>query len=303
MVRTDARGATGALSRYRPCMRSALIVWAVAASSAAMEAGAQSPDAVLVPGATMGSVSVRVGEQSLTMPYRLMEPSEMDAGETFPLVVFLHGSGERGTDGDLALKYIGPALATREMRTKHPCFVLAVQCPRDRAWVETGPRSMNPTMTEQPSMAIRGVMAALDQVIRDKPIDRHRIYLTGISLGGYGAWDLAMRRPDVFAAVVPICGGGDPTKAPLLKDVPVQVWHGSLDSSVPVARSRDMVKALQDAGASVDYREIKDGGHEAWIPAYLPTGAIAFMFGHVREAAAPTPTEPAMRKDDGPRAP
>ena len=266
-------------------MRKAQIVWAVAAAATIGGASAQAPDPVPVPGATMGSVSVRVGEQSLTMPYRLMEPSEADPGETFPLVVFLHGSGERGTDGDVALKYLGPALATREMRTKHPCYVLAVQCPRDRTWVETGPRTMNPTMTEQPSMTIRGVMAAMDQVIKDKPIDRHRIYLTGLSLGGYGAWDLAMRRPDDFAAVVPICGGGDPAKAALLKDVPIQVWHGSLDSSVPVARSRDMVKALRDAGAKVDYREIKDGGHEAWLPAYLPEAAIAFMFKQVRDVA------------------
>lgn len=265
-------------------MRKTRIVWAVTASAAIFGANAQAPDPVPVPGATVGSVSVRVGEQSLTLPYRLMEPSEAEPGETFPLVVFLHGSGERGTDGDSALKYIGPVLATREMRTKHPCYVLAVQCPRDRTWVEPGPRSMNPAMTEQPSMTIRGVMAAMDQVIKDKPIDRHRIYLTGLSLGGYGAWDLAMRRPDDFAAVVPICGGGDPANAALLKDVPIQVWHGSLDSSVPVARSRDMVKALKDAGAKVDYHEIKDGGHEAWLPAYLPETAIAFMFKQVRDA-------------------
>jgi predicted peptidase len=270
-------------------MRKAWIMW-VAAASAAMggsSMGAQVQDPVPVPGATVGSVSVRVGEQSLTMPYRLMEPSEADAGETFPLVVFLHGSGERGTDGDLALKYLGPVLATRAMRTKYPCFVLAVQCPRDRAWIETGPRSANPSMTEQPSMTIRGVMAAMDQVMKDKPVDRHRIYLTGLSLGGYGAWDLAMRRPELFAAVVPICGGGDPSKAALLKDVPVQVWHGALDSSVPVARSRDMVKALRDAGGKVEYRELADGGHEAWVPAYLPDAAIAFMFRQVREPTTP----------------
>lgn len=270
-------------------MRKAWIVWVGAATAAIGGWSAQAPDPVPVPGATMGSVSVRVGDQTLTMPYRLMEPSEADPGETFPLVVFLHGSGERGMDGDVALKYIGPALATREMRTKHPCYVLAVQCPRDRTWVEPGPRSMNPTMAEQPSMTIRGVMAAMDRIISEKAVDRHRIYLTGLSLGGYGAWDLAMRKPDVFAAVVPICGGGDPSKAPLLKDVPIQVWHGSLDSSVPVARSRDMVKALQDAGAKVDYREIMDGGHEAWLPAYLPDAAIAFMFKQVRDVAAPVP--------------
>jgi predicted peptidase len=279
-------------------MRKSRFVWVVAVTAALGGANAQALDSVPVPGATMGSVSVRVGEQSLTMPYRLMEPSEADPGETFPLVVFLHGSGERGTDGDAALKHIGPVLATREMRTKHPCFVLAVQCPRDRAWVEPGPRSMNPTMAEQPSMTIRGVMTAMDQVIRDKPVDRHRIYLTGLSLGGYGAWDLAMRRPDTFAAVVPICGGGDPEKAALLKDMPIQVWHGSLDGSVPVACSRDMVAALKHAGATVDYREIKDGGHEAWVQAYLPESAITFMFKQVRDIAAPSPNDARSRTSE-----
>lgn len=289
--------AAGACRRYRARMRKARIVWAVAAMAALGGANAQAPDPVPVPGATMGSVSVRVGEQSLTMPYRLMEPSEADPGETFPLVVFLHGSGERGTDGDVALKYIGPVLATREMRTKHPCYVLAVQCPRDKTWVEPGPRTMNPTMAEEPSMTIRGVMAAMDQIIKEKAVDRERIYLTGLSLGGYGAWDLAMRRPGMFAAVVPICGGGDPSKAALLKDLPIQVWHGSGDSSVPVARSRDMVKALSDAGAKVDYREIKDGGHEAWVPAYLPDAAIAFMFKQVRDVPTPDPAGDTKPRD------
>jgi len=287
----------GAGGRYRAPMHKGRIMWTVAAMVAMGGASTQAPEETPVPGATMGSVSVRVGEQSLTMPYRLMEPSEADPGETFPLVVFLHGSGERGTQGDVALKYIGPVLATREMRTKHPCYVLAVQCPRDRSWVETGPRSMNPTMAEQPSMTIRGVMAAMDQIIKEKAVDRQRIYLTGLSLGGYGAWDLAMRRPDMFAAVVPICGGGDPSKAELLKDLPIQVWHGSLDSSVPVARSRDMVKALKDAGAKVDYREIKDGGHEAWLPAYLPDAAIAFMFQQVRDRPTLAPAGDAKQRD------
>ncbi|MBM4052788.1 MAG: phospholipase [Planctomycetes bacterium] len=289
-------GAHGCLPRdrsmtrcYRACMRNALLVWASVAMTTIGGVSAPVQDPVPVPGATMGSVSVRVGDQSLTMPYRLMEPSEVVPGETYPLVVFLHGSGERGTDGDAALKFIGPVLATREMRTKHPCYVLAVQCPRDRTWVEPGRRSTNPTMTEQPSMTMRGVMAALDQVIKDKAVDRQRMYLTGLSLGGYGAWDLAMRRPEMFAAVVPISGGGDPTKAALLRDVPIQVWHGGLDSSVPVARSRDMVKALKEAGAEVDYHEIKDGGHEAWVQAYAPGAAIAFMFKQVRDLPKPGP--------------
>jgi predicted peptidase len=147
-------------------------------------------------------------------------------------------------------------------------------------------------------MTIRGVMTAMDQVIRDKPVDRHRIYLTGLSLGGYGAWDLAMRRPDTFAAVVPICGGGDPEKAALLKDMPIQVWHGSLDGSVPVACSRDMVAALKHAGATVDYREIKDGGHEAWVQAYLPESAITFMFKQVRDIAAPSPNDARSRTSE-----
>lgn len=273
--------------RYRFRMNKSGFVLAVASLATIGGASAQAPSAAPVPGATIGSVSVRVGEQTLTMPYRLMEPTEADPGEQFPLVVFLHGAGERGTDGDTALKHLGPVLATREMRTKHPCYVLAVQCPRDQTWVEPDPRTLNPTMTEQPSMAIRGVMAAMDQVIKDRAVDRERIYLTGLSLGGYGAWDIAIRRPEMFAAVVPICGGGDPTKAALLKDTPIQVWHGSLDGSVPVARSRDMVKALKDAGATVDYREIRNGGHDAWVEAYQPNAAIAFMFKQVRDAPKP----------------
>ncbi len=236
-----------------------------------------------------GSVSVREGDRTLTMPYRLMQPDGLTAGDSAPLVVFLHGAGERGTDGDAALRHIAPVLGAPAMRKKHACFVLAVQCPRDMSWVETGARSQNPALTAEPSMPMRGVISAIEQVMRDRAVDRHRVYLTGLSLGGYGAWDLAMRRPDLFAAVVPVCGGGDPTKVDALKGMPIQVWHGSDDASVPVQRSREMVQALKDAGITVDYHEIRNGGHDAWTQAYLPDTAIAFMFRQVQESSPPAP--------------
>jgi predicted peptidase len=122
-------------------------------------------------------------------------------------------------------------------------------------------------------------VAILDEVLKTEPIDPDRVYLTGLSMGGYGTWDLAERMPKRFAAAVPICGGGDDTKANRLVGLPLWAWHGDADPAVPVERSRQMIAAIKTAGGNAKFTELPGVGHDSWTKAYTdPEGAIPWLF-------------------------
>ena len=127
----------------------------------------------------------------------------------------------------------------------------------------------------------------LQDVIANLPVDINRIYVTGISMGGYATWDIIQRKPNLFAAAIPICGGADATRAPSLKNLPIWAFHGDKDTAVPVSRSRDMVKALRDCGSQVQYREYPGAGHDVWTRTYADSSVLAWLFAQ-RRAAAPT---------------
>lgn len=205
--------------------------------------------------------AVRVGDRDY--PYRLLEPLPEQRGGPLPLVVFLHGSGERGDDNERHLRYLPAQCATPAMRATLPCFLLAVQCPAEARW--TG-------------AALDAVVAAMDAVLARPGVDHARVYLTGLSMGGFGAFELAARSPDRFAALLAICGGGDERLAPRLVGLPTQVWHGTADRSVPVERSRQLVHALRAAGGVVDYHELEGVGHDSWSHAYGQGDALRWLF-------------------------
>ena len=147
-------------------------------------------------------------------------------------------------------------------------------------WVETD-WSLPETHTapEQPGDMMQSVMQMLDRTIADEQIDTSRIYLTGLSMGGYGSWDLAVRRPKQFAAVAPICGGADNSSLAVLRDIPVWVAHGDADSAVPVIRSRLAVAALREAGGNPVYVEMPGVQHNSWTPSYTDNdGLVPWMF-------------------------
>lgn len=222
-----------------------------------------------------GSVSV----DGTRYPYRLLEPQARWRDTPQPLVVFLHGAGERGDDNERQLAYLPQQLAQPAMRERHPCWVLCVQCPVGETWVTgswTEPRAE--PIAAQPTRALRAVMTALDQVAADPGVDDARVYLTGLSMGGFGAFDLAARQPERFAALLASSGGGDPATAPRLLGLPITVYHGSDDDVVPVHRSRAIVQALREAGALVQYHELAGARHDVWTAAYGHDGALEWMF-------------------------
>ena len=220
---------------------------------------------------------VTVGET--VYPYRLLEPLAELRDVPRPLVVFLHGAGERGRDNELQLRWLPERLATPAARRASPCFVLAVQCPTDEKWTEVAWHERESSaMAQHPTRALAAVTQAIDTVLALPGIDTARLYVTGLSMGGFGAIDLACRQPDRFAGLLAVCGGGDPAAMGSLVGLPVALWHGAADPVVPVTRSRDLAQALRTFGAPVVYRELAGVQHDAWRHAYGDDGGLAWLF-------------------------
>jgi predicted peptidase len=170
--------------------------------------------------------------------YTVFVPSEYDGEKEFPLILFLHGSGERGEDGQAQTK-VGLGKAIRKYKggaNKFPFIAVFPQCKPGTNW-------------SAGSAGGKNALAILEEVRKDYKIDGNRVYLTGLSLGGFGTWSLATAHPEMWAAIVPICGGGNPANADKIKDIPCWCFHGTADKNVPVQKSRDMIEALKKAGA------------------------------------------------------
>lgn len=212
-----------------------------------------------------------------TLPYRLFMPKDLPAGKRVPLVLFLHGAGERGDDNAAQLKH-GVNDLVKYATTKEPVIVVAPQCPKEMQWVNTSWSAARHSMPSMPSTPMKLAMQLLAETMAKLPVDASRVYVTGISMGGYGTWDIVQRKPDLFAAAIPICGGGDSDRAPSIKSVPIWTFHGDKDGAVPVARSRDMVAKLQACGGNIQYREYPGAGHDVWTRTYADPSVLAWFF-------------------------
>jgi predicted peptidase len=212
--------------------------------------------------------------------YQVLRPAKIEEGKKYPIVIFLHGAGERGDDNRAQLKYFPTMMAKAEYREKHPCFLIAPQCRGDKSWAGFGRlRGGSGEMPAEPTDQLKVVMQILDNSLKMYPVDTSRIYLTGLSMGGYGSWDWAIREPDRFAAVVPICGGGDESRADRLIKTPIWAFHGDKDNVVPPEASRTMIAAIKKAGGEPKYTELPGVGHDSWTPAYSdPKGVVPWMF-------------------------
>lgn len=214
-----------------------------------------------------------------TLPYRLLKPESYDPKQKYPLVIFLHGAGERGNNNEAQLVHGVPEFAKPENRQKYPCFLIAPQCPRGDRWADWDAKQQ----TSKPLEPLRLVSELIDQVQKEYSIDPNRIYVTGLSMGGYGTWDLIERYPDRFAAAVPICGGGDPSKAATIAKLPIWAFHGGKDPVVKPELSRTMVEALKKAGGQPKYTEYPDVAHDSWVPAYREPEMFAWLFAQKRK--------------------
>jgi predicted peptidase len=210
-----------------------------------------------------------------SLPYRLLKPVNPQALERFPLIIFLHGSGERGSDNEAQLKHIKNLVLDTDNRGRYPCYVLAPQCPANELWAE---HNKDGSVKAQPTTSMGMVMQLVEQISKDFPIDASRIYITGVSMGGYGTWDLLARYPEKFAAGVPVCGGGDERTASKMKKIPIWAFHGALDDRVPARQSQKMIQAIQKAGGKPGYTEYPDIKHDSWVQAYQEPHLLPWLF-------------------------
>ena len=212
------------------------------------------------------------------LPYRLLKPVNYDPQQKYPCIIFFHGVGERGTDNISQLKNGIRSWATEENRKKFPCFIVAPQCFPGQQWVDTPWTLDHHTMPKEPTEAMRMAMELLAGLPKEYSIDTKRLYASGVSYGGFGAWDAITRYPDVFAACVPVCGGADEARAPLVAKLPIWAFHGDQDGVVKTIRSRNMIEAIKKAGGNPKYTEYKGVGHDSWNKAFAEPDVLPWLF-------------------------
>lgn len=177
----------------------------------------------------------------------LPEGYEQNDEKNWPLILFLHGAGERGNDLDLVKKHGPPKIVEKK---DLPFIIVSPQCPAEKRW------------------SVRDLDLLLEKIIKDHRVEKNRIYLTGLSMGGYGTWEYAMEKPERFAAIAPICGGGSPWQAYRLASMPVWVFHGAKDPVVPIEKSEEMVKALKKVNGNVKFTVYPEATHDSWTETY-----------------------------------
>jgi len=227
-----------------------------------------------------------------TLPYRLFIPDNYDKNKLYPLVLCLHGAGERGIDNEIHIKYhrIATSWADSSNQSMYQCFVVAPQCPPENRWVDsdwsTGEYRVNQVSVSNEILTVNNL---IDSLLNEFNIDKNRLYVTGLSMGGYGTWDIISRFPDKFAAAIPMSGGGDSTQAKNIKHISIWDFHGAKDNVVPITASQKMIEALNRSGAFVIgtnnlssvainffidnkqkyfYTEYPEGGHAVWAESY-----------------------------------
>ena len=222
-----------------------------------------------------------------TLNYRIMYPTKYDVNKKYPVVLLMHGAGERGSDNEAQLLWGSKLFADSANRAKYPAFVIFPQCPQSDFWakivrdttVKDSLGGFHFESTGPASKALGLVENMIDSFAKTPQVNKHKIYVGGLSMGGMGTFELLWRKPKFFAAGFPICGGGDPAKvAVYAKNFPMWVFHGGSDPVVPVANSRLMVNALKKAGARLKYTEYPGVGHDSWNNAFAEPSLLGWLF-------------------------
>ena len=214
-----------------------------------------------------------------TFNYRYHEPQTKESGKTYPLVIFCHGAGERGTNNSQQLYYCANEIVNWFDVNGQEMYFVAGQVPKDKRWVEVDWTEKWRDQPVDPSETMTGLIELVEHLFATEQIDRSRVYITGISMGGFGTWDLMCRKgSDWFAAGMPVCGGGDTNKVSRITDIPIRTFHGDADPIVPVENSRTMVAALKAAGGDITYTEIPGAGHDVWTSTYGNMENLNWLF-------------------------
>lgn len=229
------------------------------------------------------SKDVFVSQSGDSLLYQQLQPQSIDTDTKYPLVLFLHGAGERGNDNEAQLQHGAKMFTNPVNREKNPTFALFPQCPANSYWApvnrnSTKDHSFFPYTAPMPT-TLQSVKELLDTFIANNPIDPNRIYIMGLSMGGMGTFEMVCRFPDLFAAAIPICGGVNIQR---LKEIETstafRIFHGDADAVVPVAFSRDAFTTLKAKNVDVQYIEFPGINHDSWTPAFNRDDFMEWLF-------------------------
>lgn len=219
-------------------------------------------------------------EDGTSLNYRLLRPQENAKGRRFPLVIFLHGLGERGTENEKQLLHGGQIFLNPATQERYPAYILFPQCPETAFWAYGHIPASYENMREEEKMPapFKAVKELIDEYLTHPDIDRSRVYIMGLSMGGAATYDMVARFPDMFAAAIPICGAIDPSRLEDLEGVSFRIFHGDADTTIPVECSRRAYRALKKSGCKVEYFEFPGCGHGSWNPAFTRDDFMEWLF-------------------------
>lgn len=223
-----------------------------------------------------------------TLRYRIQYPLDYNPSKKYPLVLLLHGSGERGSDNTAQLKWGGSLFADSVNRAKFPALVVFPQCPANNGWsrltvLRDDSLRFHFLSDTVPTRPMEMVIQLLDTLVAAGTVNTKKIYVGGLSMGGMGTFEILWRKPHFFAAAFPICGAGDPAKISLYaRKFPIWIFHGDKDPAVPVANSRLMARELKAARARVTYTEYPGVGHDSWKNAFAEPQLLPWLFNTKR---------------------
>lgn len=221
-----------------------------------------------------------------TLPYRILYPKNFDSAKRYPLVLFLHGAGERGNDNAKQLTHGATLFAADSTMEHFPAIVVFPQCPTDSYWANVdvvtnpdGSRSFTFPSKGKPTPPMAAVLALMDSLVNSENVDKVKVYVGGLSMGGMGTFELLARRPKMFAAAFPICGGGSPKNVNrYAKRVKLWVFHGEADNVVPLNHSQEMVDAIKRAKGDVRFSVYPGVGHNSWDNAFAEPDLLPWLF-------------------------
>lgn len=221
-----------------------------------------------------------------TLRYRILFPEDFDATKKYPLLLFLHGRGESGSDNEKQLTHGGKLFLTDEFRKNHPAIVVFPQCAEDSYWsnveIETinGKRFFNFQNGGPPTKAMSLVLKLTDQLFKAPTTDQKQIYVGGLSMGGMGTYELLRRKPKAFAAAFAICGGDHIANTKKYKNIPLWILHGGLDDVVNPQLSYNIYKTLKNAGHEPKFTIYPKANHNSWDATFAEPELLNWLFAH-----------------------
>jgi len=233
------------------------------------------------------SAMVFKNEKNQELPYRILYPENYDKSKQYPLILFLHGSGERGTDNEKQLGHGSKLFLEPKNRTNFPAIVIFPQCPEDIYWAsvkikkESKPLEIDFTYEKDSNWPLQSALDLVHQFVKNALVDKERVYIIGLSMGGMGTFEALYRKPNLFAAAIAICGGAAIEKAPKYsKKVAIWIFHGAKDSVVKPRFSYEIYARLEELNANVKYTEYPDADHNSWENAFAEPDLLTWLFSN-----------------------